>query len=204
MNNSELNKILKQAQVPEQPAEYWEEFPKRALAAIESQERQPGTPILRPVSKWPSLRWPVLAVGGAAVCILLGFAVGFWKGSRSFGEQAQMADLQKYFREIEGLFPNQVEAIVLDAKGAHLVLAEQANVPVSPPVYVKICGPKGCQRFITFSGQRIRVNGDLFDVLIDRQGDVLLVGAQSVWSSSQPAVRAGQYRIEARPLRANS
>jgi hypothetical protein len=102
------------------------------------------------------------------------------------------------------LFPNQLQALVLDAAGAHLVLAEQADVPASPPLYVKITGPKGAQRFVTFSGQRIRVNGDSFEVLVGRQGEVLLVGKQSVWSSSEPGVKAGPYRIEARPLPANS
>jgi hypothetical protein len=85
-----------------------------------------------------------------------------------------------------------------------MVLADRPNVPASPPVYVKICGPKGCQRFVTFSGQQIRVNGDVFEVLVDRQGDVLLVGAQWVWSSSEPAVKSSRYRIEARPLPATS
>ncbi|HYL94503.1 MAG TPA: hypothetical protein VET69_01770 [Terriglobales bacterium] len=144
-----------------------------------------------------------MAVGAAAACLLLGFLVGT-RTARHTSADPQFAEARKCFNEIAPLFPNQVQTIVFDAAGAHLVLAEQADVPASPPLYVKITGPKGEQRFVTFSGQRIRVNGDSFEVLVDRQGEVLLVGKQSVWSSSDPRAKAGPYRIEARPLPTNS
>src|SRR5205807_3264137 len=115
-----------------------------------------------------------------------------------------LAEAAKYIREIEALFPNQLQAIVLDQKGARLLLADHSNVPASPPLYLKICGPYGCQRFVTFSGQQIRINDDLCDVLIDRQGNVLLVGRELLWSSSEPAGKARPYRIEAKPLGVNS
>jgi hypothetical protein len=107
---------------------------------------------------------------------------------------------RKCFQEIQPLFPHQLQAIVFDRQGARLVLAETADVPVSPPLYLKICGPKGCQQFVTFSGQQIRVNGEVCDVLLDSQGNVLVVGGQLVWSSSKPAGKAGSYRIEAKLL----
>jgi hypothetical protein len=135
-----------------------------------------------------------------AVCVLLGFALGFWQGYHSALPEPQLAQARKCFQEIEGLFPNQVRAIVFDQQHSRLVLSEQADVPTSPPLYVKICGPHGCVSYVTFSGQQIRVNGDVFEVLVDRQGGVLLVGRDMVWSSDRAQARSGPYRIEAKPL----
>jgi hypothetical protein len=215
MNNPELERILKSAPVPERTGGYWEQFPKSVLGEIHRRETCPtpqrsAAPRLRELPNllrtWASvlLSRPALLIGAAAACVLFGFFLGVRQGAHSAAGDPQFAEARKCFSEIATLFPNQVQALVLDAAGAHLVLAEQADVPSSPPLYVKITGPKGSQRFVTFSGQRIRVNGDSFEVLVDRQGEVLLVGRQSVWSSSEPGVKAGPYRIEARPLPTNS
>jgi hypothetical protein len=126
------------------------------------------------------------------------------KGHRSPVNDPQLTAVRKYFREIEALFPNQLQAIVFEQQGTHLVLAGEPNLPTSPPLYLKICGPKGCQRFVTFSGQQIRVNGDICDVLADGRGGVLLVGRNLVWSSDQATASSGPYRIEARILEAAS
>lgn len=215
MKNRELEQILKSEQPPERAGEYWEKFPKRVLAEIESRETravQQGSgaadalelPGLVRAFCCALLSRPALLIGGAAVCVVFAFFLGVRQGTRSGTGDVQLAEARRCFSEIATLFPNQLQALVLDAVGAHLVLAEQADVPASPPLYVKITGPKGSQRFVTFSGQRIRVNGDSFEVLVDRQGEVMLVGKQSVWSSSEPGAKAGPYRIEARPLPANS
>ena len=84
------------------------------------------------------------------------------------------------------------------------MLAQEPNLPKSPPLYVKICGPNGCQRVVTFSGQQIRVNGDVCDVLADHRGNVLVVGRQLVWSGARVGANSGRYQIEARVLDANS
>lgn len=232
MKNSELDEILKGAAVPERTAEYWQQFPRQVMAQL--QEREAEARVAKPATArrlrargiasqpgslaagdtagldtcaagwWRVGRGPAFAIGLAAVCIVFGFALGFWKGRLSPATDPQLAEIQKCFREIQSLFPNQLQAIVFDQQGARLVLAEKADVPASPPLYIRVSGPKGCQRFVTFSGQQIQINGDVLDVLVDRRGDVLLVGAQWVWSSSQPAAPASGYRIEARPLSANS
>jgi hypothetical protein len=211
MNNKELEQLLKSARVPEPPADYWEGFPARVMRKTRDSalpEKRMGErgreSLLGTASRaWASLlHWkPAWGIGLAAICIAL--ALGFRHAMHSSNGDAQLAGVSKYYREIAPLFPNQLEAIVLDDAGANMILADQPNVPASPPVYVKICGPKGCERFVTFSGQRIRVNGDVFEVLVDRQGDVLVVGPRWVWSSSEKTAQAGSYRIEARPLPAN-
>jgi hypothetical protein len=207
MNNKRLDEILKSARVPERAGEYWEKFPGRVMAKLHwrKQNSEAQQLALPRVSSFRLFRLPVFGAGLAVACILLGFGLGIRIGRQSIApERAQLAEALKCYREIAGLFPNQIQSIVFDQNGPHLVLAEQPNVPASTPLYVKICGPAGCQRFVTFSGQQIHLNGDTFDVLVDRRGDVMVVGAQSVWSSSEPLQSVGGYRIEARPLPAQS
>jgi hypothetical protein len=201
--------------VPEPPEEFWEEFPRRVSAEIRNREQMAGGSAQGSPSHVASVPgwWPwlsvlrfksVLAIGCAIACVALALFLGVRHGRLTLGRDTELAAAQKYFREIEGLFPHQVQAIVLDQGGAHLVLADQPTVATSTPLYVKICDADGCRRYVTFSGQKIRVNGDVFDVLVDRHGAVLVVGEQSVWSSSQPSATVGRYRIEARPLPATS
>ena len=211
MNNSQLNDCLKSAPVPEPSSQYWEEFPKRVMSEIQSREAlgqksDAKRSLSTTAQPWwsPLLSKGIISAGIALACMVLAFLLGLRQGRHSAIEEHQLAQAQKCYREIEGLFPNQVQALVFDSQGMHLVLAEQSNVPASTPLYVTITGPKEVHRFVTFSGQRIRVNGDSFEVLVDRQGDVLLVGQQSVWSSSEPGEKAGPYRIEARPLPTSS
>jgi hypothetical protein len=129
--------------------------------------------------------------------------VGFWRGKESGLNTQQLAEARKYYHEIEGLFPNQVKAIVFDQKGAHLVLSESPNVPNSPPLLVKICGPEGCKGFITFSGQNIQANGETYQVLATTDGQVMLVGKTSVWAGNDTANLAQSLKIEAKPLEAS-
>jgi hypothetical protein len=216
VTDKELNEVLKRAAVPERRGDYWERFPGRTMAEIERRseagqaergldtslrarsERSDGwswTTLLRPL-----VSRSAIAIGAAAVCLTLGFVLGFWRGHGSPGSDPQFAEARKCFQEIQGLFPHQLQAIVFDQQGAHLVLAQKADVPASPPLYLKICGPGGCQRFVTFSGQQIRFNGEECDVLSDHEGNVLVVGQQSLWASSQAGTRSGQYQLEARVL----
>jgi hypothetical protein len=208
MNDAELNEVLKRATVPEREADYWERFPGRVMTELERRRHAapaPAKTLASPAWSWTGalrmlLSRPALAAGVAVVCLGLAFVLGLWRGQRSLSDDPQLAAARKYFHEIDALFPNQVQAIVFDQRGTHLVLAKEPNVPASPPLYLKVCGPKGCQRFVTFSGEQIRVNGDVCDVLADGRGEVLLVGRQLLWSGSKAVAASGGYQVEARAL----
>jgi hypothetical protein len=215
MHNEDLNRSLKALQVPELPAEYWEDFPRRVMARMQrAGAPKPGSSEAL-ADRWPAglfacrnsfrfVRRPVFASGLVAACVLLAIAMSLWRGRQPATVDPQFVEAQKCLGEIEALFPNQLRALVFDQQGPRLVLADKADVPSSPPVYLRISEPKGSHRFVTFSGQQIQVNGDVFDVLVDRQGGVLLMGEQSVWSSSAAAEKEGRYRIEARLLPTSS
>lgn len=201
MNNAELDKLLKSAPVPDRASEFWEQFPKRITARLHWQANRATVPETASRGLSP-LAW---ALGAAAVCLVFVFVFVNHQNTNITGETAgQVALAEKCYREIESLFPNQVQAIVFDETGPRIVLGEKADVPASTPLYLKICGLRGCQRVVTFSGQQIQVNGETCDVLQDANGNVLLVGKQLVWSSASLNRETGRYRIEARLLEASS
>lgn len=203
MNNTELNRLLKSTSVPEPPQDYWEQFPGRVTDEV--RRRRARKPMLDSApASWSAavlyrFRW-ALGTAVTAALVLVAVLIVYSRGKPGAAGPDAFAEAQKCFREIEPLFPNQIKAIVFDQQGAQLVLADTATVPVSTPVYIKISGPNRSRQFVTFSGQQIPVNGDVCDVLVDHQGNILLVGRQLVWSSSKPAVKPGPYQIEARPL----
>ena len=199
MNNSELDKLLLLASVPEREPGYWEQFPKQVTAQLRQRDKASHAAI--PARSWPRFS---LAVGLslAAACICIGFVFGFWRGRDSHPSMQQLAQMRKYFQEVATMFPNQVQAIVFDEKGAQLVLSDTPNVPSSVPVFISIAQDHHTRRVITFSGQKIRVNGDTCEVLVSAEGQVLLVGPKWYWSSAEPGNDHAPYQIHAQTLEA--
>ncbi len=200
MNDRELDKILKSASLPEQPAEFWKQLLTRITAKIHWQSQQRMTPRAER-HRFDLLDWAVGAGVVSAVCLV---SLLLQPERKSLAEADVMALVEKCYRESEVLFPNQIQSIVFDVSGPRVVLAEKADVPTSPPLCLKICGPRGCQEIVTFSGQQVRVNGDVCDVLTDAKGNVMLAGDHLFWSSQSVGTKAGRYRIEARTMETSS
>ena len=70
------------------------------------------------------------------------------------------------------MFPHQVRAIVQDESGLKLVLSDSGDVPVSPPLYVRISDGGHSSSFVTFSGQEIQAAGQSITVLADARGGI--------------------------------
>ncbi len=98
------------------------------------------------------------------------------------------------------MFPNRVRAIIQNEQGTQLVLADQPDVPDSPPLFVKICDVKHCSSLVTFSGQDLEVAGQKITVLSDANGGIILEGSQFVWSSAGPNHLQNGLKIEAKTL----
>ena len=194
MNDHELDSLLKSAPLPERPPEFWEQLPQRIAARIHRPSPRPTTLPTMP-RKFAWWQW---ALGAGVVTVVSAGFFLFQPEPKSHGRADAFAAAEKCYRETETLFPNQIQSIVFDKAGPHIVLSEKADVPTSPPLYLKICGPRGCQEIVTFSGQQVRVNGEVWDVLSDAAGNIILAGEHLVWSSQSPVARAGNYRIEAR------
>ena len=95
------------------------------------------------------------------------------------------------------MFPNQLEAVVLDGSTPRLVLAEYPASGKGAPLFVRLCHGRGCQRFITYSGGRVSLNGENCEVLLNAQGNVIVTGERFAWSSGDGPASSGGYRIEA-------
>ena len=194
MNDLDLEKKLKAAQVPERGEDYWELFPRLVSAKLRTTTA--GRPMVE--RHWlPRLAW---GGGIAFACLVIGFAIGHWRGRVEKSDPYALLQNGKMLREVLTLFPNRVRAIVQDEHGVQLVLSDQADVPVSTPIYVHICDGKQCSSLVTFSGQELENAGQKVTILSDAQGGVIVAGPRFAWSSDQPDGASGGLKIEARSL----
>src|SRR2546421_6861181 len=73
----------------------------------------------------------------AAVCVMLGFIWGANSRKGDTLQRSELTEARACWREVAALFPNQLQAIVFDQRGTHLVLSEKANQGLSAPIYLK-------------------------------------------------------------------
>src|SRR5208283_3081857 len=194
MNKPELESILKKARLPEIPEESLAMFPRRIVAGIKRND--PPARVARSVS--PHLAWAF----GLATCVVIAFAIGHWRGrmeKETFPANDSLASI-KLVRETLAMFPNQVRAIVEDEHGINLVLSDTVDVPVSPPLYVRISDGKHSSSFVTFSGQEIQIAGQKLTVLSDARGGIILTGNQFVWSNTGQIAAQNNLKISAKNL----
>ncbi len=196
MTDAELNELLRQAHTPERAPDYWDSFSYRVRAALPAAGQRETLPRPAEVRPRGGLRLTA-ALGLVAACLVLAVMVISRRVCPLSLTPQDLATANTYLRELEALFPNQVQAVVFEPSGPRLELADGAEVPAALPVYLRTVGPNGCRSFITFSGQQIRLNGERIEVLVDARGEVLLVGGDTAWTSGDPGGRFGSYRLAA-------
>jgi hypothetical protein len=194
MNDSELNRILKTAKVPEPPEEFRAQFPRRVMAHL--QWKTAATPS-RTTHWFPRLAW---TLAGVAACLLVGFLAGHWRGHTDAMAENGFLQNEKVIKEMLAMFPHRVRAVVQDEHGLNLVLSDKDNVPMSAPLWVKVCDGKRCATMVTFSGQEVRLGQRDITVLADARGKIILAGDNFVWSNGEPMLAGNQLKIEAKPL----
>jgi hypothetical protein len=196
MNDSDLDRQLRSAGVPERDANYWENFPSQVLVTLLAPHRPAEPP---PTLMFPRLAWAAIV---ATACVAL--SIAFTDGGASSRTTAPVAWLknQTALREVLTLFPNRVQAIVQDERGVQLVLSEQADVPTSPALWIEFeeHGHRGTA--VTFSGQQIEIAGERVEVLANPQGQITLIGERIFWSSVLPGRSTDGVRVRAEELAA--
>jgi hypothetical protein len=194
MNDAELLKQLVASRVPAPRPEFLESLPANVAAGIRAQKPAPVSDETH--GKW----WqPVAFTAAAAACVVLALVFGYGKPSISEDGFAVLKS-QKLLQEVLGMFPNRVRAIEDGPSGLKLVLSDREDVPVSTPIWVRICDGNKCSAFVTFSGQELQIAKEKVEVLVDAQDRVILIGNRFVWSSGEPSRNVGHLRIQARPL----
>lgn len=196
MNNSKLNELLRRAAVPARTEAEWQELAGDTMRSLAASRE--NAVFARGAARRPHRTPWLLGLGLAAACVLAGFFLGHWR-SELQAQRAELADARKLFAEISMMFPDQLQAVVLDGAAPRLVLADKISGDQGPPLYVRLCGAQGCQRVITYSGQRVSLNGESCEVLLDARGRIIVSGERFAWSSGQTTL-AGGYRIEAATL----
>ena len=192
MNDPELDLLLKSAAPPPRAREYWREFPAQVRRSLrEESSRSAG----KTTSAWgPFWKLGISGVGVAMVAVLL-FK---FTGTRATGAM-ELGELRKCYREVAGLFPGRLQAVVFEAGQFRLQLSDRSEVPDSPPLLVRVCRASRCATVVTFSGQEVEVLGHKFEVLADGRGGILFLGQEGVWKPGQAPV-GEEWRFEAAGL----
>lgn len=198
MKKPELESILKRARLPEISKESSEIFPRRIAARIGHKD----WPVHVTRQRSSRLAWAL----GLAACVVLGFVMGRWTARKEPGT-ILAPDSQtglKLIRETLTKFPNRIRAILDDENGLSLILSDNADVPVSTPIYIRICDGKHCSSLVTFSGQEVQIAGQKVTVLSQGDGGIILEGSKLFWSTGKPVYAERNLKIEARNLGLNS
>jgi hypothetical protein len=198
MKKPELESILKRARLPEISEESFEMFPRRIVARLQRNDSPASA--TRQLSL--HLGWALVLVA----CVVLAFAIGRWTVRKEPGTILAPDSLAglKLVRETLTTFPNRVRAIVEDEHGLSLILSDNADVPVSTPIYVRIWDGKHCSSLVTFSGQEVQIAGQKVTVLSQGDGGIILEGNKLFWSTGKPVYAERNLKIEARNLGLNS
>lgn len=186
MNNHELDALLKSVPPPARDNEYWQTFPEVVRRELPAQTRRPMA-VMRPQWGW--------TIGFASACLATALLLAWKFGGAGVQREAQLRVLGQSYREAAALFPQQLQAVVLESGQFHLQLAEQPMGASAPPLFVRICKAKQCATAITFSGQEIDLLGRKFEVLADGRGGVILLSQGVVWTTGQTTV-GEQWRFE--------
>jgi len=190
MNEDDLDRMLREAVVPEQPKSYWDKFP--------------GEVVLRLSSEGNGHRrrrfWPLAAAGfaTAGAGLLLGFALWHRNGLRG-PDAAELRD-GRVLQALETEFPGRLQAIIMDARGVRPQLSALSDVSESDPIWLEIREGKERRVVVTFSGQVIRCGGRDVVVLADHDGQVMLLGPGFLWSPQASAGEAEGVEIKAEQL----
>lgn len=206
MTDSELDKKLNAARSPELEPDYAADFSRQVFAGIRALPVEKTAGRNSPANLWR--RQIALGFSFAMFFLVAGFFIGHWhtKDEMLRVEKAVtprhdlLADV-KMINETLALFPNRVRAIVQNGHdGMQLVLADQPDVPNSPPLFVKICDGTNCSSLVTFSGQELEIAGQKITVLADGSGGIILEGRKFVWDNQSPNTLPDGLKIEAKNL----
>jgi hypothetical protein len=154
------------------------------------------------VTPWrqPTYRIGLIWGTALAVCLAIVLATPHWHGERRHTSAENILQNTTFIRETLAMFPNRVRAIVQDEHGLNVILSDQGEIPPSTPFYVHVCDGSHCASYVTFSGQEIQVDGQHISVLADRQGKMILVGENFLWSDKDRIYPDNRWKVEAKNL----
>ncbi|HKX62804.1 MAG TPA: hypothetical protein VJS65_13185 [Verrucomicrobiae bacterium] len=195
MTNDELDRLLRSSPTPAGQDDYWRTFSDKVSQAI----RQPAERAFVPRSETASLTglgWIKWSAFAACVVLAAAFVTTLLVPQHPQSEP-QLLALRAYYRNMTELFPHQFEAVILSSEGVQLRLSDRADIPTSPPLYVRVCGPgHQCATAVTFSGQKINMAGTEFEVLASGRGEIFLLAKERVWAPENEPEGGRRWHVE--------
>jgi hypothetical protein len=201
MNDSELDRLLRQSSLPKPESADWERLAAGAMEKLASGRQAPAHGDAKTQAGWWSRwrPWPGWPLAASAATVVGAALILFCLGGPGVRPQ-EIADARRVYDEVRLLFPDQIEALILGGPSPRLQIAEHPSSPVQRPVLVKFCSPRGCQTVITFSGVNVALQDESCEVLLDSHNQVIVVGQRFVWSSQDEKLSRGGYQITAEAL----
>ena len=167
----------------------------RALIALQSADS------VAPEAAGKKAAWGWIRAG-AAVCAAVLFAVIH----RPQVPAENLTSDRQLLRQIEILFPGQVDSVVEQNGHVDLSIAQSSLVGSQQPVVMVFRKDAQSIRVLSYSGHRVCValgnEHRCFDVLATTNGNVILESDDGVWVTSHPVVVAG-YSVQAETLEAS-
>jgi hypothetical protein len=195
MNKGSIDRIFRDAGVPDCPDDYWDRFPDRVIESLKTTRQAPVR--ARP------LPWQL---GGALIAATAcGLVLGFVFWHRHLPREDNYGALRdgRVLRELQTQYPGRLQAIIQDGSGLHTQLSDAADVSTSNPIYLEIRDGTDHRVVVTFSGQLVRCGGKNVMVLSDAGGEVILVGEGFFWSRQTSAGLSKALQIQAEPMPAD-
>jgi len=198
MKDADLNKLLRSVHPPERSPEEQAGFPQEVVRKLSRPVHQ------QPAAERPVAKFPVWALGFATACLVLGFIMGRFPDKPVAPPLATVKtpDYAKLFKEVASLFPDRLRGVVVRNGELELVLADQPELPATNPLLVEICQNGRCRIVITFSGQKLEVDGHSIEVLTGANDRVIVLADNQVWTSQNPKEIVDGFRINAQFLHA--
>ena len=199
-----LDEKLKSLQVPEPDSRRMDQIQQKARLAFKNAPAQGA----RSPGILSNLLW---AGGGSLATAVILFAVLFGSetvpssgGGLQYASNREMVDNLEVLRQYRESFPKQLRAVITQNSEADIVLSASGDTPDTQPVAIQIKRGGDEVKVLTFSGQNIvlTLNGKKFsfEVLLDGDGNILLIGEEFIWNSNKPS-NHGELSIFAEELK---
>ncbi|MEY4488962.1 MAG: hypothetical protein RIQ79_1470 [Verrucomicrobiota bacterium] len=155
----------------------------------------------------PSFAFGFSALAALAVALTLGVTFFTRSGVSPITQLPSPSTDAVVLAEVEKLFPGQLNALI-DRDGVLQLDLRPASDSAAPDsadqaLLVELVRDGRRLRVISYSGRSVRVQLDgvelHFDALLTGAGEIVLAGADFIWTSATPRRLAG-WRVEARPL----
>jgi len=189
MNQSDLNRLLRESKLPDRSEGYWDRFPGQVVRRLQTEGKFE--------TKNQPWRFAALAIAAA-----FGLAMGFilWHRTPPSAETFVTLRDGPALRELLRQYPGRLHAIIQDGNGLHTLLSKDADVSPSDPIWLEIRDGDAHRVIVTFSGQKIRCGGTDVIVLSDLEGHIILIGDGFFWSRQFSTGSAEKVRIRAEQI----